>query len=287
MNKVPDPLDHLITRLHSDGRLRVWSLVITVFGDAIQPRGGRVSSVRLQDILGRMRIESGALRTAMSRLTKEGWVAREREGRRTFYRLSARGIAEFEPATRRIYAPASQDDIQQWVMGLGAARARCEAAVRASGGHVLGGGYVWPRQTAPSVSWFRAHEILPVSGSLGEVPGWVTRALALDKTQVAFEALMADFGGVQVADLPPLDAFVTRVLLVHRWRRIVLRAPELPKPVQPEGWPSGACHDFVATCYRHLMPASDHWLSAPLAGGITALPEPDVSYFTRFGQSSR
>ena len=84
MRRLDDPLSPLIDQLHKDGRLRVWSLVITIFGDAIQPRGGRVSTARLQEILERMRIEPGALRTALSRLAKEGWVIREREGGAVF-----------------------------------------------------------------------------------------------------------------------------------------------------------------------------------------------------------
>lgn len=37
-----DPLAPLITAVHTEGRLRVWSLVITVFGDLVQHRGGAV-----------------------------------------------------------------------------------------------------------------------------------------------------------------------------------------------------------------------------------------------------
>ena len=33
----------IIERLHGAQRLRVWSVIITVFGDAIVPRGGRVA----------------------------------------------------------------------------------------------------------------------------------------------------------------------------------------------------------------------------------------------------
>ncbi|NBR89524.1 MAG: phenylacetic acid degradation protein, partial [Rhodobacteraceae bacterium] len=42
-----DPLAPLIDALHAEGRLRVWSLVITVFGDSVQHRGGRISTARL------------------------------------------------------------------------------------------------------------------------------------------------------------------------------------------------------------------------------------------------
>ena len=52
-----------------------------------------------------MGIEAGAVRTAFSRLTNDGWVVREKVGRSSFFRLSSTGLAPFEAATDRIYAP--------------------------------------------------------------------------------------------------------------------------------------------------------------------------------------
>ena len=67
-----DPLDPVITALHAESRLRVWSLVITVFGDCVQHRGGAISTARLGRLLGRIGVEPGALRTALSRLGRDG-----------------------------------------------------------------------------------------------------------------------------------------------------------------------------------------------------------------------
>ena len=85
-----DPIEDLVGRLNSTKKLRVWSVIITFFGDAIVPRGGSVSAKTVQSLLGRMGIEAGAVRTAFSRLTSDGWVVREKIGRSSFFRLSAR-----------------------------------------------------------------------------------------------------------------------------------------------------------------------------------------------------
>lgn len=287
MDKVIDPLGAMIEQLHGDGRLRVWSLVITIFGDAIQPRGGRVSSARLQEMLGRMGIEAGALRTAMSRLAKEGWVQREREGRRTFYRLSPKGTNAFEPATRRIYAPVSEQGVDRWVMGLVPPRQRLEADIRAAGGFVLAGGGLWPEAAAPGPDWFAARGVLTVAGALGAMPEQMAAELAPGEGRAAYLRLIAGFKGLPVAQLAPLDAMAARILLIHRWRRIVLRNPDLPKAIQPADWPGDACRAFVAGLYAQLAASSDRWLDAPVAGGISALPAPDAAYRARFAQSSR
>src|SRR5690606_38240402 len=96
--------DALVRRLHERGRLRVWSLVVTAFGDAVVPRGGRIALAVLQELMGRLDVEPGALRTAMSRLAADRWVERERVGRNSFFELASGGRHSFALATRRIYA---------------------------------------------------------------------------------------------------------------------------------------------------------------------------------------
>ncbi|MEH6752122.1 MAG: PaaX family transcriptional regulator, partial [Paracoccaceae bacterium] len=109
-----DPLDPVITALHAESRLRVWSLVITVFGDCVQHRGGAISTARLGRLLGRIGVEPGALRTALSRLGRDGWVDSERTGRLSHYRLSPSGLARFTEATSRIYAAPRLSPVTAW-----------------------------------------------------------------------------------------------------------------------------------------------------------------------------
>ena len=98
-------LDALLAELSAGpGRLRAWSLAVTLFGDAAAPRGGALRLGAVQAVLGRLGVEPGALRTAMSRLARDGWLARERRGRASFYSLTAARAEELAAATRRIYA---------------------------------------------------------------------------------------------------------------------------------------------------------------------------------------
>src|SRR6056297_3639725 len=99
-----------IANLARLGDLRVWSVIITIFGDAVQPRGGTVSAEALGRITRLMEIRPEALRVALFRLARDGWIERRQEGRKSFYRLSPDGIARFGPATRRIYAPGPGPD---------------------------------------------------------------------------------------------------------------------------------------------------------------------------------
>jgi len=98
-------LESLTTRLHENGSLKVWSLIITFFGDSVVNRGGNVSANTVHTVLDRIDIGSGAVRTAFSRLASDGWVERQKQGRRSYYQLTDKGMRLFSDAAQLIYAP--------------------------------------------------------------------------------------------------------------------------------------------------------------------------------------
>ena len=83
--------------------MRAGSLIVTVYGDAIVPRGGSLWLGSLLDLMAGFGVEPGLVRTAMSRLVTDGWFERTRIGKQSYYRLSAWGASEFATATARIY----------------------------------------------------------------------------------------------------------------------------------------------------------------------------------------
>src|SRR5260370_34297123 len=80
------PLARIIEQLKGEPS-RTGSIVITVFGDAIVPRGGSVWLGTLLEFFGTIDIDSGVVRTAMSRLPADAWAARSEVGRQRLYRL--------------------------------------------------------------------------------------------------------------------------------------------------------------------------------------------------------
>ncbi len=85
---------------------RTWSVVVTVFGDAVAPRGGSVWLGTLLELFAAMGVDAGAVRTAMSRLVADGWTERRRVGRNSAYRLAERGRDTFAAAPAASTPPA-------------------------------------------------------------------------------------------------------------------------------------------------------------------------------------
>lgn len=250
-----DPLARPIAALHAEGRLRVWSLVITVFGDAVAPRGGRIATARLQALLERLGVEPGALRTALSRLAADGWLIREREGRASHYRLSEKGLAEFGPATARIYAPPAPP-VTEWTLALGPAP---EGALPL-------GGEAW---LLPGSLRDAAAPALAVTGGLAALSEAGRATLCPTDLAAALAALWADLDALAKAETGPLDAMAARVLLIHRWRRIVLRWPERPAELLPAPFSDPGPRARVAAAYARLLHASEAWLDG---GGLSPMP---------------
>src|SRR6202000_3422051 len=99
---MAQPLVRIIDQLKREPS-RTGSIAITVFGDAIVPRGGSVWLGTLLSFFETIDIDSGVVRTAMSRLAADGWLERRKVGRNSYYRLVKKGRQTFEAATAHIY----------------------------------------------------------------------------------------------------------------------------------------------------------------------------------------
>ncbi len=283
--------DHLISRLHERGRLRVWSLVVTIFGDAIVPRGGQVPLSVLQEIMGKLKVEPGALRTALSRLAADQWVTRQKDGRNSLYALDEHGRHAFDLATRRIYAAGPPDWDGTWTVTVappGGNRGETRGRDLAQAGFVEAGSGTWLRaETAQSpeadvalngLLVFRQKPLLtpPTAGSF-----W-----RLDETAHAYEvfaaAMLPLLSDMEHLPLPPLEAIVARTLLIHDWRRIVLHDPGLPQELLPKGWPGEHAREIARNIYSKLVRSSEKWLDD---AGLPPLLEPKT-FAGRFGMNA-
>src|SRR2546423_9250266 len=98
---MPPPLARIVELLKREPS-RTGSIVITVFGDAIVPRGGSVAPGTLLEFFAAIDVDSSVVRTAMSRLTPERSFECEKGGRNSFYQLLQRDRRTFDTATKAI-----------------------------------------------------------------------------------------------------------------------------------------------------------------------------------------
>lgn len=269
-----DVLEPLIANLHNEGRLRIGSLVVTVFGDAVQLRGGRIAMLRLQHLLERVGVESGALRTALSRLSSDGWVLRDREGRNSFYRLSENGHAEVSAAATNIYRKPAVGKVRNWVMACGK---------RAPVGGIEVAGSVW---LIPSGQASDLPDHVCVTGALAALPPANKKQILSRPHSEALASLNRDIIALRGGELSPLDAMAARMLLIHRWRRIVLRFPDVPAELLPTDAPLRDPRKAVAQVYGQIVNSSERWLENT-DHGLMPMPKSGPEFSQRFGGEAK
>jgi len=242
-------------------RLKTWSLIVTVFGDAIMPRGGTVSAVNLNAVMEEMGINAGAVRTALSRLASEGIIERQRIGRASSYRLSKARELEFQEAALKIYAkPTKETEATDYVL--------------VSSGN-SGSGPPHGNAIRLSREWWLCDRSLGgtgfeddhavFEGRFTQLPKWLVDRAAPPETAEAMDRLIGLFGplfsALKSGSRPtPIQALALRCLLIHAWRRIALRLRVLPDTLKPDDWPEQTCRFLVAELYGLLSVDAEKWL---------------------------
>jgi phenylacetic acid degradation operon negative regulatory protein len=241
----------------------VWSLIVSFFGDAVEPRGGRVALAILQDLMGLMNIEPGAVRTALSRLVNDGVLEREREGRLSFFLLADEERPIFEEASKRIYAGGPAKWCGEWTMAVIAPSADAAVADELLARKFANtGGAAWMK---PGHENDDAPEgVLLVKGAGSNPPPGLERFwLADGDLQRDYLEFVENWGlRAPPGKVSPEQAIVARMLIIHDWRRIVLRDPGLPFELLPADWPGEQARSTVRRIYDSLLPASESWLDA-------------------------
>lgn len=240
-----DPaLQGAITAL-AGGDLRVWSFVVTILGDRARAPGQELSGAELSALTEAAGIKPQALRTALHRLRKDGWIDSRRAGRGAFHFLTEDGRAQAEAAAARIYA---FDPLTDTGWHLVITRDRVGALpdhVPVAPGCFLGTG------AAPDLS-----DALTLSGPNLYLPDWLNdqvlpRDLAEDYTRFEQALHLAD-AALEARPPEALEAAVLRALVVHGWRRLVLRHPALPDRLYPADWAGPACRSLVRSLLNRL-----------------------------------
>src|SRR6516165_12367364 len=113
---LPPAVRALLRHFRAQRPLRGGSLLITIFGDAIAPRGGAVTLGSLIRLAAPFGLTERLVRTSVARLARDGWLEARRAGRRSEYRLTASGATRFAEATRRIYGEAPRAWDGQWTL---------------------------------------------------------------------------------------------------------------------------------------------------------------------------
>lgn len=300
-------LERWIGKTLRETTLRANSLLITIYGDAIAPHGGAVllgSLIRLVSPLG---LNDRLVRTTVFRLVQEDWLASTPVGRRSLYRLTTAGQRRISHAYRRIYdIPHSTWD-GQWQLAI-----IPEGTLAPKEREVLRKDLLWEGYGAiapgvlalPAAGDRNLDDLLEATGAREKlvlftahsVDGLISAPLRsvvqqcwhLDSLAQDYEHFIERFSPILKAletihEQNPVQSFVLRTLLIHEFRRVQLRDPQLPEALLEKAWPGHTARQLCRDIYARTLQASEQYLHDTLETADGRLPAAEKSLFGRFG----
>ena len=281
MQHLPKQLSPKLVKLQQGLNLRANSLLITLYGDALSAQKAPISLGSLIELAGLFGLSPRLVRTSAFRLTADGWFDVTRVGRRSFYGLSEVGRLRVVHAQRRIYdfAPLPWDG--HWTLAL--IDSQLKASTRqhlkrellwAGFGQLSSNVFAHPHADHPTlkdiIDSTQTHNQLVVLRAQS-IDGYAERPLAsvmqdtfkLASVGQAWQDFIKRFAPLQndAANLPPATAFFSRILLIHEYRKVLLRDPQLPQALLPIDWQGGKARELCEALYRSFQPNSAAFLA--------------------------
>ena len=305
--KVETTCKKLLEEFRSRPTLRAGSLITTVFGDSIAPRGGRVWLGSLIKVLDDFGINERLVRTSVFRLSQDGWLQSEQVGRRSYYSLTDEGRERFDQATHRIYGePNSEWDGNWCLLLLSGLDTAAKELVRKECGW-LGFGPLSANVMAHPNPDLADLDIttqrLGITDALVVLNGqtlrnetgmrrlahscWNLSDLADRYTDFVrmFRPVLRSV--TENTAIPGHTAFVLRTLLIQEYRKVLLRDPLLPAELLPADWQGGAAYQLCRNLYLLLHDAADQHLDTAMETADGPLPPPSGVFWQRFGGLER
>ena len=292
-------------------RVHASSLIVSLFGDVVVPRGGRVWLGCLIRLLQPLGLSERLVRTTVFRLSREQWLRAEAVGRRSDYLLTSTGQRRCADAARQIYATHAPGWDRRWrlLLALGLPAQKDRDALRRTlvwrGFGALAGGACFVHPGADLSAAFDAlvadglghllPDLVPLLAADASLAGSASNAdlvaRAWDLSELARS--YADFVSLYTPALAQLradqqalgddqSAFLMRLLLIHDYRRVLLRDPQLPEVLLPVDWSGEAARVLCRELYRRLLAPSERYLDQVILTADGRCPPRQALLHSRF-----
>ncbi|WP_205620293.1 phenylacetic acid degradation operon negative regulatory protein PaaX [Alteribacter aurantiacus] len=261
--------------------LNTRSMIFTLYGDYIRHYGNEIWIGSLISLLKEFGHNEQSIRAAISRMNKQGWVQSRKEGNKSYYFLTERGVNRIEEAADRIFKLKNAHWDGKWRMlmytipetkrtirdelrkelvwsGFGTLSNSCWISPNPLDKqvddlikkyaindyvHFFVSEYKGPRES---------RQVIEECWNLNEIND---RYQSFIKTYS--EKYIIDKNKIEKGEISDGECFVERTKLVHEYRKFLFVDPGLPEDLLPKRWLGDYAASLFADYYKALAePAS-------------------------------
>jgi phenylacetic acid degradation operon negative regulatory protein len=254
------------------------SALFDLYGDHLRGRGSQAPVAALVRLLHPLEINAPAVRTAVSRMVRQGWLVPVRLSGGPGYALTPRASRRLDEAADRIYRREAPEWDGTWHVVIcerirdRTRRERVRAALGYLGYAPLGETtWISPRESAELDTLLEAEHLRAErfrAAYDGDARGLLSRAWDLDGLAKAYQRWLASAGEILAGagpGVPDESVFAVRSVLVHEWRKFLFRDPGLPPSLLPPSWPGHEAAQLFRSESARLLPAASRFVDGCLA----------------------
>ncbi len=280
------------------------SFIVTVFGDVISQHGGWIWLGSLIELLQPLGFSERLIRTSVYRLVQDDWLQTQKVGRKSFYAFTTTASRHYTKAARRIYADSSQHSDGSWLIIIPSLVSEEKQIILKRQLRWLGfsplasGAYAHPSIEKKSLyETLTELELLDLvivfeSRTIDEpseraLKKLVSQKWNINELQQDYTNLVGSYSKVATAlkiddRINYQESLLLRLLLIHEYRRVLLKDHELPRSMLPDDWSGYTASHLVKNIYATLAKKSCHYICNHLLNMDGILPRSCPEFKTRF-----
>lgn len=262
--------------------MKARSLLFDLWGDYIQHVADEVSSSTLATLMAPFGVTEQAMRQAVSRTVRQGWLQSRRVGGRSNYSLTPNGRKRITVASQRVYNPEERNWDGYWrVLSYSVPEDLRERRddlrrelVWTGFGSLAPGLWISPNpledaaqdlirryDLAPYVHLFRATHLGPQTAQELVASCWDLDGIAAHYQSFIEEWLPRLQVQADRVELDDVGCYVERLSLVHEYRKFLFVDPGLPSDLLPSEWLGDDARRLFRMYYELLAPGAQHYLN--------------------------
>ena len=296
-------LESFISNRASIANISCKSFIVTVFGDVVSQHGGWIWLGSLIDSLQPFGFSERLIRTSVFRLVQDDWLQVNKVGRKSYYAFTDSANRHYTKAARRIYAGRVNQSDDNWLVVLPTFVAEDKIQTFKRQLRWLGfsplssGAFAHPsidqgsleetlreQQLEDSVIVFTSRTIDESSNAV--LKRLVSEKWNLESLQQDYQYFTQSYTKLKILakekSLSDRQNFLLRILLIHEYRRILLKDHELPEKMLPEKWAGYSANQLAKAFYRLLEKKSCRYISCSLENMNGTLPGAIDEFDNRF-----